>query len=101
MAQDVVEIMKASMFDLCSDEFVPVEVDECSKSHGSKNANSFMKVLNRNARDRQTNVFTTSEMLSIAKSAGVNTSDFDLFLDRLNQQNLILYKGGNRYQLMK
>jgi hypothetical protein len=118
MKQDVVEIMKESLYDVFCDE-----LGECDfgRSHGmrcffqetfrsilslrgsfskSKISAAFMKALRSEVRREDKTVFSVQELYRVARSQSLQIDDFDSFIDNLNQQGLLLNKGRKNYQVV-
>ncbi|KAI8477754.1 DNA replication licensing factor mcm8, partial [Branchiostoma belcheri] len=101
-AQDVVEIMKDSMFDTYSDEFGQLDFLRSQNGSGMSSRSKpkrFVAALNRVAEQTYNNIFTVQQMREIAQNCDVKVPDFEGFIASLNNQGFLLKKGSRVYQL--
>ncbi|XP_066280875.1 DNA helicase MCM8-like [Branchiostoma lanceolatum] len=101
-AQDVVEIMKDSMFDTYSDEFGQLDFLRSQNGSGMSSRSKpkrFVAALNRVAERTYNNIFTVQQMREIAQNCDVKVPDFEGFIASLNNQGYLLKKGSRVYQL--
>lgn len=107
-ACDAVEVMKESLYDVFSDAHGQLDFRRGSAGSGmsmggggSKSAqvSGFMRALHRRSQHLQTSVFSTQELYKLACDIGLHAPSFSAFLESLNQQNFILQKGGQKWQL--
>lgn len=118
-AEDVVELLRESMTDVATDDFGVVDFGRGAGMSMAKQVKAFVKVLARAAEERNSSTFTTQvsgsgvqchpqrltllcaqDMRQLAAGLGLDLTEFDSFLDVLNQQNYILKRGPRLYKLM-
>jgi DNA helicase MCM8 len=65
----------------------------------AKQVKAFVGELNRQATNRNSSLFQTSDLLEIAGRMSLGVADFHGFLDTLNEQAYLLKKGSRLWQL--
>eukprot|EP01083_Nonionella_stella_P120737 362060_1 len=98
-ANDVVEVMKESMYDTFSDEFGSVDFRRAKGLSKAKQKKAFMKHLHRIAQLRQNAVFTTKELLTALEEMHLQLDNPHDFIETLNVQNQLLKMRGNRWRV--
>jgi DNA helicase MCM8 len=98
-ACDVVEIMKESMFDVLADEHGQVDFSRSTGVSKSKQAQVFCKALHRAAEQRENALFTVAELRKVALDLHLGVEDLDGFIDKLNDQGMLLKKGPRLFQV--
>ena len=104
-AEDVIEIMRESLLDACTDDFGIVDFGMAGGMSKAKQIKTFMSALNRSCRERGTAVFTTDELKHVAENIGVvqqierSGGTFYDLIDMMNQQCYLLKKGPRKWQV--
>jgi DNA helicase MCM8 len=101
-AQDVIEIMKFSMYDTFSDDFGQVHFQRSQNGSGMSSrsqAKRFIAELNRISETTFNSLFSVPQMKDIAKKIGIQVSNVIDFIGSLNNQGYLLKKGPKTYQL--
>lgn len=62
-----------------------------------KQKNLFISTLNQMQGDRLGNIWEWSELVKVAKDLDLNVGDFHNFVERLNNEGVLLQKGSKRY----
>jgi DNA helicase MCM8 len=99
-AQDVIEIMKESLYERFEDEFGQLDFRRATGSSRSKDMSRFVTALQKAAQQRGQSVFTTQEMFEVSQQLRLIVPNFDDFVEALNVQNYLLKKGPRLYKLM-
>lgn len=100
-AQDVVEIMKESLYDVCADETGALDFSRASGGMSkSKEAQRYVTHICNLAQKKEDNIFSYNELYEAATEIALRVNDFDLFVETLNANNYLLKKPGRRYQLV-
>ncbi len=105
-AQDVVEIMQASLADTLATSADSSSALDFSRSvHGSGTstrgaAKKFVSALHRYAERNARNVFSVDEMKQVLASCGARVASFFDFLESLNTQGFLIKKSTKTYQLL-
>lgn len=124
--QDVVEIMRESLYDKYIDEHGVVDFGRSGGMSQQKEAKRFLSALNRQSELQQKDCFTISvchillcasaiimlhqsptysctllfqEIYSLADRIGLRVPDIDTFVDNLNSVGYLLKKGAKTYQV--
>jgi DNA helicase MCM8 len=100
-AHHVIEIMKEAKGgpdDIPSVDFRPMNQTSLGNQSKNKQMQGFFKALEKKARQRKDNVFTTGEMKGLAGTLGIGTNFHEL-VQKLNNQNYLLSKGSGKYQI--
>eukprot|EP00048_Salpingoeca_helianthica_P006883 m.104013 g.104013 ORF g.104013 m.104013 type:complete len:536 (-) comp14161_c1_seq3:36-1643(-) len=101
-AEDVVELMKCSLFDTYCDEFGQLDFQRSQLGSGmSKKAQAkrFIEELQRRAQDSYNSIFSKHDLRCIVSELGMKISSFEDFLSSLNHQGYLLKKGAQSFQL--
>ena len=101
-AEDVVEIMKQSIFDVFEDDFAVVADLRQRGGRGmskQKMITSFIAELTRRAQQNNSAIFTKQQMYTIFHNEMHLNEPFDDFVEMLNLQNYLLKKGPQSYKL--
>ncbi|KAK8791041.1 hypothetical protein WA158_005672 [Blastocystis sp. Blastoise] len=98
-AEEVVCIMKESLFDVVSDDMGFMNFEKTTGMSKSKIVKSFIAILTREAQMKGSNLFTIRDLIDIAHKSNLAIDDIHDFVDLLNQQAYLLKKGGQMYQL--
>ena len=72
-----------------------------SKKNGDlsqpKQRKLFVEALNDLQADRMGNLWEWRQLVTVAKDLGLNVGDFHSFIERLNNEGVLLQKGSKRY----
>ncbi|ESO83521.1 hypothetical protein LOTGIDRAFT_207337 [Lottia gigantea] len=101
-AEQVVEIMKYSMFETFSDQFGCIDFQRSqhgSGMSGRSKPKKFIAALQRIAEQTYNSIFTVDQIRQIAKDINILVTDFEGFISSLNNQGFLLKKGQRVYQL--
>lgn len=99
-AQDVVDIMKESLYDVLADQFGQVAFDRVTGMSKSKQTRAFVKACHQVAERDGNDIFTENDLKDIAAHIKLKMDSFGEFLDSLNQENVFLKRGPRKYQLL-
>ncbi|CAI8614550.1 unnamed protein product [Vicia faba] len=99
-AMDAVEIMKESLYDKYVDEHGVVDFGRSGGMSQQKEAKRFLNALNKQSELEQKDLFSVSEMYSLADRISLKVPDVDTFIDNLNSVGYILKKGPKTYQVL-
>ena len=97
-ALDVVSLLEQSLMETFRTESGRFDFGRRGMSL-AKQVKSFVGELNRQATNRNSALFQTSDLLEIAGRMSLGVSDFHSFLDTLNEQSYLLKKGNRLWQL--
>eukprot|EP00899_Mesostigma_viride_P018949 jgi/Mesvir1/27055/Mv20750-RA.1 len=98
-AQDVVELMKESLYDKFADEYGCVDFGRSSGMSKHKEAKRYLGALQKLSEAQAKNIFTVSELVSLADDIQLNVPDMNEFLSSLNTAGYLLKKGARCYQV--
>lgn len=101
-AEDVVELMKYSLFEAYEDESGAYDFQRSQLGTGMSKKGEpkrFVAALQHIARESCNSRFTYQQLYQIAKEMKVVVSNFQEFLDSLNNQGYLLKKGNRVYQI--
>ncbi|PUZ65608.1 hypothetical protein GQ55_3G238400 [Panicum hallii var. hallii] len=98
-AQDVVDIMKESLYDKYVDEHGFVDFARSGGMSQQKEARRFLSTLNKESELRQKDCFSRTEIYNLADKISLRVPDLDGLVDNLNSAGYLLLKGG-MYQLV-
>ncbi|KAJ1647776.1 hypothetical protein LPJ64_000876 [Coemansia asiatica] len=101
-AEDVIEIMRYSLFQTYEDEDGFMDFGRSQMGTGASNTNElkrFVAKLHRISEDTYNNMFTYSMLLTIASDMGLRFTNFNDVIDKLNNQNYLIKKAHKTYQL--
>eukprot|EP01132_Coremiostelium_polycephalum_P006645 gene6645-8222_t len=97
-AEDIIEIMKESLFDTFEDEYGNIDFRRSSGMSKTNQAKKYISILMNHATKTGTKNFTRTEMFNLIKEAKLSLDSFDLIIDSLNNQGYIL-RQGNKFSL--
>jgi DNA helicase MCM8 len=100
LSQEVVEIMKLSLFDRFDDGLGNIDFRRTSGMSKGKEVGRFIGRLQKIAEENLNSVFTLQQLYEISQELGIKVSNFEDFIDSLNTQNYLLKKGNRTYKLM-
>ncbi|KAJ3446597.1 intein-containing DNA helicase mcm8 precursor [Anaeramoeba flamelloides] len=98
-AEDVVEIMRESLFDTFSDEFGQIDLTRGSGMSKRKEVLRFIKELTLISKKNCKRIFTKNELRIIANDLHLKIDSFHDFIETLNSQNFLLKVGTNSYKI--
>lgn len=98
-AEDVVAIMKEALMEAYTDEFGVVDFTRAGGMSMAKQVKTFVATLNRIADKRGTATFSLHELREVCQRLHLSVPSLGEFIEVLNQQNYLLKKGGQQYQL--
>mmetsp|Transcript_40410 Transcript_40410/g.92235 ORF Transcript_40410/g.92235 Transcript_40410/m.92235 type:complete len:536 (-) Transcript_40410:110-1717(-) len=96
-ANEVVALMKESLVDTLTDEFGDIDVGRSTGTSKSKETKRFVNILHREAEREGNNVFASAGLRKIAEANGIKKAD--QLIENLNNQQILLMKGGGKFQL--
>ncbi|THU55540.1 hypothetical protein C4D60_Mb11t07640 [Musa balbisiana] len=96
--QDVVEIMKESLYDKYVDERGFVDFARSGGMSQQKEAKRFLSALHKQSELQQKDCFSISEIYSLADKISLRVPDIDTFVENLNSVGYLLKKGPKMYQ---
>ncbi|KAL4591966.1 hypothetical protein LXL04_004943 [Taraxacum kok-saghyz] len=99
-AQDVVEIMKESLYDKYVDEHGVVDFGRSGGMSHQKLSKRFLSELNKLSDSKQKDCFNISEMENLAEKIGLGGPDIYTIVETLNTAGCLLSKGSQIYQLV-
>ena len=104
-AEEVVQLMKDAIFDAAMGEGGDLDFARVAGGSGmsmSKQVKLFVRMTSNAAARKGSSLFTRDELREIADTAQLKfvTNSFGDFIEVLNQQNYILKKGNQLYQLL-
>ncbi|KAI3791724.1 hypothetical protein L2E82_05586 [Cichorium intybus] len=99
-AQDVVEIMKESLYDKYVDEHGHVDFGRSGGMSRQKEAKRFLSALNRQSEKEQKDCFSEKEIFDLAKRIGISDSDVDMLVEIINTAGFLTKKGSKTYQVV-
>jgi len=104
-AEDVVQLMKDAIFDAAMGEGGDLDFARVAGGSGmsmSKQVKLFVRMTSNAAARKGSSLFTRDELRELADTAQLKfaTCSFGDFIEVLNQQNYILKKGNQLYQLL-
>jgi len=100
-AEDVVELMRSSLFDALTDEFGNIDYSRSSGMSRSKQVKLLVAALNKAAERKGSALFSVSEIKEVIDHCGPlkrDISDPEGIIELLNHQNYLLKKGPRLYQ---
>ncbi|KAJ2721935.1 hypothetical protein GGI07_003639 [Coemansia sp. Benny D115] len=101
-AENVVEIMKLSLFQTYEDEDGFMDFSRSQMGTGASNTSDlkrFVARLHKISEETYNNMFTFTMMHSIATEMGLRFTNFNDIVDKLNNQNYLIKKANRTYQL--
>lgn len=100
MWQDVVEIMKESLYDKYVDEHGFVDFGRSGGMSQQKEAKRFLSALNKQSELHQKDCFSLAEIYSLADKISLQVADLYAVVENLNSAGYLLKKGPKMYQLL-
>ncbi len=92
-AQDVVDIMKESLYDLFSDGFGHVDFRRTTGMSRSKQTTAFVTILKRKAAQKGESIFSMNELYKIAQESKLGViENFEQFIEILNSNSVLLVR---------
>jgi DNA helicase MCM8 len=98
-AQDVVEIMKQSMFQCKEDQLSCVDFRSSSGMSNAKEARRFVAALQRESRLQCKETFTFQELIKLAQDIQISSNSVPQMIESLNLQGYLLKRGPRVYAL--
>lgn len=98
-AEDVVAIMKDALMEAYTDEYGVVDFTRAGGMSMAKQVKAFVGALNKIADKRGSATFTLMELREVAMRLHLQIPGLGEFIEVLNQQNYLLKKGNQQYQL--
>ncbi|KAJ3703254.1 hypothetical protein LUZ61_006959 [Rhynchospora tenuis] len=99
-AEDVIEIMKESLYDKYMDERGVVDFGRSGGMSQQKEAKRFLSELNKQSELQQRNCFSISELRSLADKISLRVADVDMLVENLNNSGCLIKKGPKTYQVI-
>ncbi|OEL29223.1 putative DNA helicase MCM8 [Dichanthelium oligosanthes] len=97
-AQDVVDIMKESLYDKYVDEHGFVDFARSGGMSRQKEARKFISALNKESELQQKDCFSRTEIYNLADRISLRVPDLDALVDNLNIAGCLIKKGQGMYQ---
>jgi len=97
-AEDVVEVMRESLFSTVIDEFGSIQVKGKKRGKHSE-AKRFVSALNQIARNQGRRLFSVAEMFALADDMRLCVDDMKALIEQLNNAGELLKKGNGMYSL--
>ena len=101
-AEDVVEIMKQSLYETCEDDEGHVEFQRSQMGVGMSKKNEvkrFIARLQQMFQQTSNVLFTHQQLYGIANSLGIKFDSFQTFLDNVNNHGYLIKKPNRTYKL--
>ncbi|KAJ2807192.1 DNA replication licensing factor mcm8 [Coemansia furcata] len=102
-AENVIEIMKYSLFQTYEDEEGMLDFGRSQMGTGTSRTNDikrFVERLHKISEETYNNMFTYDMLLRTATEMNLRFSNFQDVIDKLNNQSYLIKKGPRSYQLM-
>ncbi|KAJ1263271.1 hypothetical protein BS78_09G170800 [Paspalum vaginatum] len=99
-AQDVIDIMKESLYDKYVDEHGCVDFARSGGMSQQKEARRFLNALNKESDLQRKDCFSRTEFYNLADKISLRVPDLDVLVDNLNIQGFLIQKGSGVYQLI-
>lgn len=99
-AEDVVDMLKESLFEAVTDDFGVVDFSKTSGMSMGRQVKMFVAALNKAASNRGNPRFTTDDLERFARDMKLSVVSFADFLEVLNQQSYLIRKGPREWQLL-
>ncbi|KAJ4767032.1 DNA replication licensing factor MCM8 [Rhynchospora pubera] len=99
-ANDVIEIMKESLYDKYMDERGVVDFSRSGGMSQQKEAKRFLSELNKQSELQQKYCFSISELRSLADKINLQVADIDTLVENLNNVGYLIKKGPKTYQVV-
>jgi hypothetical protein len=101
--------MSESLFDVLEDinggasvkgaKGKPINMNNVGILSLPKQTKIFIDKLNEKAKEKDSYLFEFAELMDISKQMNMNVGDFSDYIDRLNQQNYLIKKNKNLFEL--
>jgi DNA helicase MCM8 len=98
-ANDVVAIMKESLYSTVIDEYGSIQVKGRKKGGKHAEAKRFLTTMSKMANAQGRKVFSVAEMYSIADDIHLQVDDMKTLIEKLNDAGELLKKGNGMYAL--
>lgn len=98
-AEDVVAIMRESLYSTVIDEFGSIKMRGNKKKGKRAEAKRFLTTLSKMARSQGRKVFSVSEMYCLADDIRLQVDDMEALIEDLNLAGELLKKGSGTYSL--
>lgn len=98
-AQDVVDIMKESLYDVCTDELGMVDFARTTGMSRSKQLKQLVQALKKRSRAKGSASFSKDEIVELASRLGI-VDDPGEMIDALSDQSYMLRKGRGMFELI-
>ena len=107
-AEEVVQFMQESLFDALEDltvgansfkNNVKKQVKAVGEQSMPKQAKAFINRLCELAEEKQEPIWDFRELMGIGREMQLSVGDFDLFIERLNENNTLMLRPGRKYEL--
>ncbi|CAD6271896.1 unnamed protein product [Miscanthus lutarioriparius] len=98
-AQDVVDIMKESLYDKYVDEHGYVDFARSGGMIQPKEAKRFLNALNKESELQQKDCFSKTELCTLADKISLRVPDFDALIEKINIEGYLIKKGSGMYQM--
>ena len=99
-ADDVVEIMKESLFETYEDQYGNVDFTRSSGLSKTKKVHGFVAALQKVRSNTGDSVFTMEQLKKVAQDIKLNVVNLDDFVSNLNVQGYLLKKGPKTFELL-
>ena len=99
-ANDVVEIVKESMYDVFSDNLGHVDYSRGRGTSQQNQARRLVKAFRAACRAQNETTFSEKALYDVARRSGIEVDDFRALLETLNQQGVLLRKPNRHYQVV-
>lgn len=99
-AQDVVDIMKESLYDKYVDEHGFVDFTRSGGMSQPKQAKKFLNALNKESELQQKDCFSRTELYTIADKISLQVPDLDTLVEKMNIAGYLIQKRSGMYQLV-
>ncbi|AQK94359.1 minichromosome maintenance 8 [Zea mays] len=98
-AQDVVDIMKESLYDKYVDEHGFVDFTRSGGMSQPKQAKKFLNALNKESELQQKDCFSRTELYTIADKISLQVPDLDTLVEKMNIAGYLIQKRSGMYQI--
>jgi len=98
--QDVIDIMKESLYDKYVDEHGYVDFARSGGMSQPKESKRFLNALNKEAELQQKDRFSRTELCTLADKISLRVPDFDALVEKMNIEGYLIKKGSGMYQLV-
>jgi DNA helicase MCM8 len=99
-AEQVVEIMRESLFQRMEDELGNIDFRRGTGSSKAKQMTRFVAHLQKLSERNCTSIFTLQDLYTAARDINMKTDNFEDFVESMNVQNYLIKKGPRTYKLL-